>query len=72
MLVLADKGERIERVKQRDHSSEAEIRRRIKNQRNFEKETDHVDYVIYNNGTLEELKKKAEIVYQDLLPERDS
>ena len=72
VLVLADKDHRIERVKQRDNSSEAEIKQRIKKQRNFEKATDRVDYVIRNNGTLEELEKKAEIIYQSLLPERDT
>ncbi len=72
VLVLADKGHRIERVKQRDNSSEEEIRQRMKKQRNFEKATDRVDYVIRNNGTLEELEKKAEIIYQSFLPERDT
>ncbi len=72
VLVLADENHRIERVKQRDNSSEAEIKQRIKKQRNFEKVTDRVDYVIRNNGTLEELEKKAEIIYQSLLPERDT
>ncbi len=72
VLVLADEDHRIERVKQRDNSSEAEIKQRIKKQRNFEKVTDRVDYVIRNNGTLEELEKKAEIIYQSLLPERDT
>jgi dephospho-CoA kinase len=72
VLVLADEDHRIERVKERDDSSEAEIKQRIKKQRNFEKATERVDYVIRNNGTLEELEKKAEIIYQQFLPERDT
>lgn len=72
VLVLADEDHRIERVKKRDNSSEAEIRQRIQKQRNFEKVTDRVDYVIRNNGTLEELEKKAEIIYHSFLPERDT
>lgn len=72
VLVLADEDHRIERVKKRDNSSEAEIRQRIQKQRNFEKVTDRVDYVIRNNGTLEELEKKAEIIYYSFLPERDT
>lgn len=72
VLVLADEDHRIERVKQRDNSSEAEIKQRIKKQRNFEKSTERVDYVIRNNGTLEELEKKAEIIYQSFLTEREA
>lgn len=72
VLVLADEDHRIERVKQRDNSSEAEIRQRIKKQRNFEKATDRVDYVIRNNGTLEELEKKSEVVFQRFLTERNN
>ncbi|WP_445666002.1 dephospho-CoA kinase [Fodinibius sp. AD559] len=72
VLVLADEDHRIERVKQRDYSSETEIRQRIKKQRNFENVTERVDYVIRNNGTLEELEKKAEIIYQNFLTERDT
>ncbi|PAU93961.1 dephospho-CoA kinase [Aliifodinibius salipaludis] len=72
VLVLADEDHRIERVKQRDNSSEVEIKQRIKKQRNFEKSTERVDYVIRNNGTLEELEKKAEIVYQSFLTEREA
>lgn len=65
VLVLADEEHRIERVQQRDDSTAAEIRRRMKKQRNFEKAVGKVDYVIRNNGTLDELKKKAEVIYQN-------
>lgn len=66
VLVLADKKRRIERVKQRDNSSEQEVVQRIAKQRNFEKSTHLADYVIHNNRTFEELKKKAEIIYTEL------
>lgn len=68
VLVLADEEYRVERVRQRDDSSAEEIRQRMNKQRNFEKSTERVDYVIRNNGTLEELKKKAEVIYQNFLP----
>lgn len=67
VLVLADEEHRIERVQKRDKSSAEEIKQRMSKQRNFEKATDRVDYVIRNNGTLEELKKKAELIYQNFL-----
>jgi dephospho-CoA kinase len=67
VLVLADEEHRIERVQQRDNASAVAIKQRMDKQRNFEKVTDKVDYVIRNNGTLEELKKKAELIYQNFL-----
>lgn len=67
VLVLADKEHRIERVQQRDDSTAAQIRERMDKQRNFEKAVRKVDYVIRNNGTLEELKKKAEVIYKSFL-----
>ncbi len=65
VLVLADEDKRVNRVQQRDNSSYEEIKQRINKQRDFEKAIEKVDYVIRNNGTLEELKKKAEIIYQN-------
>ncbi len=68
VLVLADEEHRLERVKERDNSSIKDIRERMNKQRNFEEATERVDYVIRNNGTIEELKKKAELVYENFLP----
>jgi len=65
VLVLADEEKRLERVKERDETSADEIMQRMNKQRDFEQATDRVDYVIRNNGTLEELKKKAEVIYQN-------
>lgn len=67
VLVLADDEKRIVRVQERDESSPKEIKQRIAKQRDFEKAIDQVDFVIHNNGTLEELKKKAEITYHGFL-----
>lgn len=68
VLVLADKERRLKRVQQRDDSTLADIEQRMDKQQNFEKAIDHVDYVIRNNGTLDELKKKAEVIYENFLP----
>lgn len=71
VLVLADEEKRIKRVQQRDNSTNEQIKQRIDKQRNFEKTAERVDYVIRNNGTLEELQKKAEIVYQSMIDNCD-
>ncbi|MGM0546608.1 MAG: dephospho-CoA kinase [Bacteroidota bacterium] len=71
VLVLADKDKRINRVLQRENISEDEIKQRMNKQRDFKKATEKVDYVIRNNGTLEELEKKAELIYQNFLAARD-
>jgi dephospho-CoA kinase len=71
VLVLADQEHRLRRVLQRDDSSVEEIKQRMSKQRDFSKETDRVDYVITNNGTLEELKKKVEVVYQNFLKPKE-
>jgi len=68
VLVLADEEHRLERVKERDNSSVKDIRERMNKQRNFEEATGRVDYVIRNNGTIGELKKKAELMYENFLP----
>ena len=65
VLVLADMQHRLKRVQKRDDSTEDEILQRMNKQRDFEQATDRVDYVIRNNGTLEELEKKAEVIYQN-------
>lgn len=71
VLVLADEEKRLERVKKRDESSADEIMQRMNKQRNFEQATDRVDYVIRNNGTLEELKKKAEVIYENFFTQHN-
>ncbi|WP_138429965.1 dephospho-CoA kinase [Fodinibius saliphilus] len=68
VLVLANKEQRLQRVQIRDQSSAEDIRQRMNKQRNFEDSTDVADIIIRNNGTLKELKKKAEIVYEKFLP----
>lgn len=67
VLVLADRERRIERVHQRDDLSVPEIEQRMEKQRNFEEVSEQADFIIRNNGSLEELKKKANDVYQNFL-----
>jgi dephospho-CoA kinase len=65
VLLLADEKHRLERVQNRDKSTASDIQQRMNKQRDFEKATERVDYVIRNNGSLEELRKKAEVIYKN-------
>lgn len=67
VLVLADEDRRLQWVRERDNASRRDVKSRIDNQRNFEEVTNRVDLVIRNEGTLEDLKKKAEVVYNSFL-----
>ncbi len=59
VLILADKTERINRVKERDQASYSEVEARAAKQPDFENLTEMADHIIYNNGSMEELIIKA-------------
>ncbi|MDZ7715051.1 MAG: dephospho-CoA kinase [Balneolaceae bacterium] len=63
VLVLSDREKRVERVAERDEVDRQKVIDRINKQQNFKALTDQADIIIRNNGTLEELKHKAEEVY---------
>lgn len=67
ILLLADEEKRIERVQQRDKVGKELVVDRMEHQQDFESLKHLADIVIQNNGTLEELKEKAERVYYDIL-----
>ncbi len=58
VLVLADEGRRIERTAERDQTSEIKVQERMNKQPDFESLTHLADFVVINNGTVEELKVK--------------
>lgn len=64
VLLLAEEERRIERTQGRDQSSETEVRKRMNKQPDFESMIHLADFVVMNDGSLKELKKKAaEIFY---------
>ncbi|GAA5521118.1 dephospho-CoA kinase [Aliifodinibius salicampi] len=67
VLVLADEKRRLQWVKERDEASEKQVKSRMNKQRNFENAVSQADIVIRNEGTLEDLKKKAEVVFNKFL-----
>ena len=68
VLVVAssEKNQRT-RVHKRNRWSEAEINNRLKNQLSLAQKIQKADYVIYNNGTLEDLKLEVKKVLKVLI-----
>ena len=58
---------RIERIKSRDKLSHKEISDRIQKQLPIEEKMNWADFVIENNGSLEDLKKESRQIYQRLM-----
>jgi dephospho-CoA kinase len=63
IVVDADESERISRVRKRDVVSEEAVRSRIDAQLEVKRNLDKADYIIYNNGTREELESKVRFLY---------
>ena len=63
IVVDADESERISRVRKRDVVSEDAVRSRMMAQLDVKKKLKKADYIIYNNGTLEELESKVRFLY---------
>lgn len=64
ILVLADKEQRVQRTTQRDRSSEKLVKDRMSKQPDFDSLTHLADFIVVNNGSLEELKVKAEEIFK--------
>ncbi len=67
VLVLSDRKKRVERVLERDNVKEKDVLDRMSKQPDFENLTHLADYIIENNGTLNELKQSASDLYQKLI-----
>lgn len=66
IVVFAPDDQRIERLERRDGMSREEARKVISSQMPQEEKLRVADFVIRNEGTLEETKKKAREVFQEL------
>lgn len=67
VLVTSDREKRIERVIKRDQATEQDITARVEKQPDFDKATHLVDYIITNNGSLNELKDSATKLYKKII-----
>lgn len=66
ILLLANKNDRAQRVASRDNSDPNHILARMNAQQDFDSLTHLADIVIENNGSLSDLKHKAEQIYNEL------
>ncbi|RMG68274.1 MAG: dephospho-CoA kinase [Calditrichaeota bacterium] len=67
VVVTSRLKDRIRRLRDRDGLSEREIMKRIQSQIPVQEKTRWADYVIRNNGTLEDLRHHVEGVYRKIL-----
>jgi dephospho-CoA kinase len=63
VVVDADESERINRVRKRDVVTEEVVHSRMNAQLEGGKKLEKADYIIYNNGSLEELESKVRFLY---------
>lgn len=66
VLILADENMRIERTAKRDNANQSEIKNRIDKQPDFKTLTHLADFIVYNDGSLDDLKIKAQAIFKQL------
>ncbi len=64
IVVVSDESLCIERIHQRDGLPEEEIRKRFRSQLDPKKKVAQADFVVRNNGSLEEVQQKVTFLYQ--------
>lgn len=67
VLLLADQGNRIKRVVQRDKSNTELVQDRISKQQNFEELQHLADFIVTNEGSLDELHYSANALHAQIL-----
>lgn len=67
LLISAEKSTQIERTSKRDSVSEENVLNIINNQMNLEDKKKRSDYIIENNGTIEELRIKIDKLIKEEL-----
>lgn len=67
VLIISEKGNRIERVVERDDVSDNEVENRDSKQPKFDQLIHLADYVVTNNGTKKELENIAKKLYNNIL-----
>lgn len=63
VLVTANPEIRIQRVMERDHVTEQQVRERMAKQQSDEEMLHYADYVVENNGNQDKLYEKLDLIY---------
>ena len=69
ILVMSTKSDQIERVRERDGVEKGDVLDRMNKQPDFESLKSYADYVVYNDGTIDEFKLKSKELYLKVLEE---
>jgi dephospho-CoA kinase len=64
IVVHADESQRVSRVQTRDGVPERDVRSRMTAQLDAAIKLEQADYIIYNNGTREELESNVQFLYR--------
>lgn len=71
VLVLAPRERRLQWVSDRDKTDTQQVMQRIQAQRNFSEATGEADIIIRNDGSLDDLKEKAQQVFMNFFQSGD-
>ncbi len=66
ILVYLEKKEAVKRVMQRNNLSEKDALNMINAQMDIDEKTEYADYIIYNDGTLDDLKEAVAELFQEI------
>ena len=66
ILIKSDREKQIDRVKSRDGVTAVDVISRMNKQPDFDKIEHFADHIIYNNGTINDLKAKAKDIFSQL------
>ncbi len=72
IVVKADEKIQISRARRKTGASEEEIKKRIRAQMPLSEKIAAADYVIDNNGRLDETRKQVEEVWKEVIPRQDA
>ncbi len=71
ILVYLDKASAVKRVMQRNNLSKKDAENMINAQMDIEEKTEYADYIIYNDGTLDDLKEAVKELFEEIKEDHD-